>query len=93
MNAQVRRLFFVLVGLFVLLVVMTTYWLWKAPDLEARQGNPQLIVQQLTIDRVMFAPVMDLRALMGIGPRVTEHTITSIWMSPWPAYEDVKVKE
>ena len=51
MNAQVRRLFFVLVGLFVLLVVMTTSWLWKAPDLEARQGNPQLIVQQLTIDR------------------------------------------
>jgi peptidoglycan glycosyltransferase len=50
-NAQVRKLFFVLVGLFVALIVMTTYWLWKAPDLEARQGNPQLIVQQLTIDR------------------------------------------
>jgi peptidoglycan glycosyltransferase len=50
-NAQVRRLFFVLVGLFVALVLMTTYWLWKAPDLEARQGNPQVIVQQLTIDR------------------------------------------
>ena len=47
MNAQVRRLFFVLVGLFVALIAMTTYWLWKAPDLEARQGNPQLIVQQL----------------------------------------------
>ena len=51
MNAQVRRLFFVLAGLFVALIAMTTYWLWKAPDLEARQGNPQLIVQQLTIDR------------------------------------------
>ena len=51
MNAQVRRLFFVLVGLFFTLILMTTYWLWKAPDLEARQGNPQLIVQQLTIDR------------------------------------------
>jgi penicillin-binding protein A len=50
-NAQVRRLFFVLAGLFVALIAMTTYWLWKAPDLEARQGNPQLIVQQLTIDR------------------------------------------
>jgi penicillin-binding protein A len=50
-NAQVRRLFFVLVGLFVALILMTTYWLWKAPDLEARQGNPQMIVQQLTIDR------------------------------------------
>lgn len=51
MNPQVRRLFFVLVGLFVALVAMTTYWLWKAPDLEARQGNPQVIVRQLTIDR------------------------------------------
>jgi penicillin-binding protein A len=50
-NAQVRRLFFVLSALFVALIAMTTYWLWKAPDLEARQGNPQLIVQQLTIDR------------------------------------------
>jgi peptidoglycan glycosyltransferase len=50
-NAQVRTLFFVLAGLFVALIAMTTYWLWKAPDLEARQGNPQLIVQQLTIDR------------------------------------------
>jgi peptide/nickel transport system substrate-binding protein len=50
-------------------------------------------IQQLTIDRVMFAPVMDLRALMGVGPRVTEHTITSVWMSPFPSYEDMKVKE
>jgi len=50
-NAQVRKLFFVLAGLFVALVAMTTYWLWKAPDLEARQGNPNLFVRQLTIDR------------------------------------------
>ena len=26
----------------------------------------------------MFAPIMDLRALMGVGPRVAEHMITSI---------------
>jgi peptidoglycan glycosyltransferase len=51
MNSQVRRLFFVLAGLFVALVAMSTYWLWKAPDLEAKRGNPQLIVRQLTIDR------------------------------------------
>src|SRR6516165_4046144 len=38
-------------------------------------------IQQLTIDRVMYAPVMDLRALMGIGPRITKHTITDVWMS------------
>jgi peptide/nickel transport system substrate-binding protein len=50
-------------------------------------------IQQLSIDRVMFAPVMDLRVLMGVGPRVTRHTITDIWMSPWPAYEDMEIKE
>jgi peptide/nickel transport system substrate-binding protein len=49
-------------------------------------------IQQLTIDRVMFAPVMDLRALMGIGPRVARHTITDVWMSPFPSYEDVEIR-
>jgi peptide/nickel transport system substrate-binding protein len=50
-------------------------------------------IQQLTIDRAMYAPVMDLRALMGVGPRVTEHMITAVWMSPFPSWEDMKVKE
>jgi peptide/nickel transport system substrate-binding protein len=50
-------------------------------------------IQQLTVDRVMFAPVMDLRALMGVGPRIAEHTITSVAMSPFPSYEDLKLKE
>ena len=49
-------------------------------------------IQQLTIDRVMFAPVMDLRALMGIGPRIAKHTITDVWMSPFPSYEDMELK-
>jgi peptide/nickel transport system substrate-binding protein len=49
-------------------------------------------IQQLTIDRVMYAPVMDLRVLMGIGPRVAKHTITDVWMSPWPAWEDIQLK-
>jgi peptide/nickel transport system substrate-binding protein len=49
-------------------------------------------IQQLTIDRVMFAPIMDLRGLMGIGPRVAEHTINSVPMSPFPSYEDVRLK-
>jgi peptide/nickel transport system substrate-binding protein len=49
-------------------------------------------IQQLTIDRAMFAPVMDLRALMGVGPRVDKHTITDVWMSPFPSYEDVTLK-
>jgi ABC-type transport system substrate-binding protein len=50
-------------------------------------------IQQLTIDRAMFAPIMDLRALNGIGPRVTRHTITEVWMSPFPSYEDMEIKE
>jgi ABC-type transport system substrate-binding protein len=49
-------------------------------------------IQQLSIDRVMFAPVYDLRALMGVGPRVAKHTITDVWMSPFPSYEDVTLK-
>jgi peptide/nickel transport system substrate-binding protein len=49
-------------------------------------------IQQLTIDRVMFAPIMDFRALMGVGPRVTEHTITWIHNSPFPSYEDLRLK-
>ena len=49
-------------------------------------------IQQLTIDRVMYAPVMDLRALNGIGPRVTKDTITDVWMSPFPSYEDMEVR-
>jgi peptide/nickel transport system substrate-binding protein len=50
-------------------------------------------IQQLTIDRAMFAPIMDLRALMGVGPRVTKDTITDVWMSPFPSYEDMEIKE
>ncbi|HZK92329.1 MAG TPA: ABC transporter substrate-binding protein [Stellaceae bacterium] len=50
-------------------------------------------IQQLTIDRVMYAPIMDLRALMGVGPRVTKHTITDVWMSPFPSYEDMEIRD
>jgi peptide/nickel transport system substrate-binding protein len=49
-------------------------------------------IQQLTIDRAMFAPIMDLRALMGVGPRLAEHTINLVPMSPFPSYEDMKLK-
>jgi peptide/nickel transport system substrate-binding protein len=49
-------------------------------------------IQQLTIDRVMYAPVMDFSALMGIGPRVSKHTIGDVWMSPFPSYEDLEIK-
>jgi peptide/nickel transport system substrate-binding protein len=50
-------------------------------------------IQRLTIDRVMFAPIMDLRALNGIGPRVTKDTITDVWMSPFPSYEDMEIRD
>ncbi|HJU20844.1 MAG TPA: ABC transporter substrate-binding protein [Stellaceae bacterium] len=49
-------------------------------------------IQQLTIDRVMFAPVMDLRALNGIGPRVIKDTIGDVWLDPFPSYEDIVIK-
>jgi peptidoglycan glycosyltransferase len=35
----------------VALIATATYWLWRAPDLEARQGNPQLIVRDLEVER------------------------------------------
>jgi penicillin-binding protein A len=54
-NPQIRRLFFVFSFLFVALIATATYWLWRAPDLEARQGNPQ-IVRELEIERgLIFA--------------------------------------
>jgi peptidoglycan glycosyltransferase len=51
MNLQIRRLFLVVAVLFVALVAISTYWLWRAPDLEARQGNPTLVVRQITVER------------------------------------------
>jgi len=41
----------------------------------------------------MFAPVMDLRTLNAIGPRIAKHTITDVWMSPFPSYEDLELKQ
>jgi len=49
-------------------------------------------IQQLTIDRVMFAPVMDFRALMGVGPRMAEHAINLVPMNFFPSYEDMRLK-
>ena len=51
MNPQIRRLFLFLAVLFVALIATSTYWLWRSPDLEARQGNPTLVVRQVTIER------------------------------------------
>ena len=51
MNAQIRRLFFLLAGLFAAVIAIGAYWLWRAPELEARRGNPTLVVSQVTIER------------------------------------------
>ncbi|MEJ0020667.1 MAG: ABC transporter substrate-binding protein [Acetobacteraceae bacterium] len=59
----------------------------------ATRGGMLAQIQQLTIDRAMFAPVMDLRTLNGIGPRVSRDTITDVWMSPFPSYEDMEIRE
>lgn len=50
-------------------------------------------IQELTVERVMFAPIYDLRGLLGVGYRVAEHTINSIPLHPGPAYEDIRLKE
>jgi peptide/nickel transport system substrate-binding protein len=49
-------------------------------------------IQQLTVDRVMFAPVMDYRTLRGVGPRVAEHTLDTLPLVPGPSWEDLKMK-
>ena len=65
----------------------------QAKERDVKKREEMLFkIQQLTIDRAMYAPVMDLRALMGVGPKVTKHTITDVWMSPFPSYEDIEIK-
>src|SRR5215831_9346837 len=49
-------------------------------------------IQQLTVERVMFAPVYDLRGLTGVGPRVAEHTINSIPLHAGPAFQNIRLK-
>ena len=49
-------------------------------------------IQQATVDRVMFAPLMDLRGLIAIGPRLADHAMTVIPMYPFPVYEDMRLK-
>jgi len=49
-------------------------------------------IQQLTMERVMYAPIMDFRALVGVGPRVAEHAIHSLPVHPFPPLEEVRLK-
>src|SRR3989454_1773175 len=49
-------------------------------------------IQQLSVDRVMVAPIMDYRTLRGVGPRGAEHRLHSMHLIPFPAYEEVRLK-
>ena len=69
-------------------------FLQQARERDARRREALLHrIQQLSIDRVMFAPVMDFRALMAVGPRVAEHAINIVPMTPFPSYEDMRLKD
>jgi penicillin-binding protein A len=77
-NPQIRRLFFVLVGLFLALVAISTYWLWDAPNLEAKRGNPNLLVKQLTIDRGLIYAA-DGKTVFARNREVTRKEIGRTW--------------
>jgi peptide/nickel transport system substrate-binding protein len=49
-------------------------------------------IQQLSMDRVMFAPIMDYRTLRGVGPRVAEHMLDGLHLVPFPVWEDIRLK-
>ena len=49
-------------------------------------------LQQLTVDRVMFAPVMENRVLQGVGPRIAEHTLHSIPSHSFFSFEAIRLK-
>ena len=50
-------------------------------------------IQQLVYDKAMFAPIMQLAAMGGFGPRVEESGLGLITGFPFSGpYEDVKLK-
>jgi peptide/nickel transport system substrate-binding protein len=49
-------------------------------------------IQQLTIDRVMFAPIMDYRTLRGVGWKLADPAMDTIHLYPYAAYEDIRLK-
>jgi len=72
---------------------MDDLFLQQARERDPRKREALLHrIQQLSVDRVMFAPIYDFRALMAVGPRLADHTINSVPMSPFPSYEDLKLK-
>ena len=50
-------------------------------------------IQQLVYDKAMFAPIMQLAAMGGFGPRAEESRLGLITGFPFSGpYEDVKLK-
>ena len=49
-------------------------------------------IQELSMERVMYAPIFDFRALMGVGPRVAEHAFNAIPVHPFPPLEEIRLK-
>jgi peptidoglycan glycosyltransferase len=87
MNPQIRRLFFVIVALFVALVGISTYWLWDAPNLEAKRGNPSLLVRQLTIERGLIY-ASDGKTIFAKNRRVKKKGIGQPWyLRVYPNHE------
>jgi len=41
---------------------------------------------------VMYAPIMDLRALFGIGPKIADSAMNIVPLTAFPSYEDMKLK-
>jgi peptide/nickel transport system substrate-binding protein len=68
-------------------------FLQQARERDARKREAILHrIQQLTIERAMFAPIMDFRTLRGVGPRLAEHMLDTLALVPYPAYEDMRLK-
>src|SRR5262249_4884530 len=69
--------------------------LFKQQAIERDRINREAIlhrIQELTMERVMYAPIMDFRALVGVGPRVAEHAINSLPVHPFPPLEEIRLK-
>ena len=40
----------------------------------------------------LYAPIWSTRVLIGVGPRIADHTINLVPLSIWPSYEDMTLK-
>jgi peptide/nickel transport system substrate-binding protein len=65
---------------------------------QARERDPRTReailhrIQQLTVERAMFAPIMDMRALVAVGPRVADPAIDVVPMAFFPSWEDLRLR-